>query len=142
MSKTYKVNLHITDTCNCSCRHCFAHFSESKPLSVDDWKRVVDNCISETKVTEFNIAGGEPLLYPALIDLVQYIRDKGIDVSIITNGILMTTEWVKKNASLFKTIGFSIDSFSENTNRELGRMTQNGQWLTRVKFYSLCYAIR
>lgn len=142
MSKTYKVNLHITNTCNCSCRHCFAHFGESKPLSVDDWKRVVDNCISETKVTEFNIAGGEPLLYPALIDLVQYIRDKGIDVSIITNGILMTTEWVKKNASLFKTIGFSIDSFSENTNRELGRMTQNGQWLTRVKFYSLCYAIR
>lgn len=96
MSKTYKVNLHITNTCNCSCRHCFSHFSESKPLSVDDWKRVVDNCISETKVTEFNIAGGEPLLYPALIDLVQYIRDKGIDVSIITNGILMTTEWVKR----------------------------------------------
>ena len=60
------------------------------------------------------------MLYPALIDLVQYIRDKGIGVSIITNGILMTTEWVKKNASLFKTIGFSIDSFSENTNRELG----------------------
>ena len=61
-------------------------------------------------MTEFNIAGGEPMLYPGLVKLTKYIRNKGVKVSLITNGSLMNEEWIKNYAWMYETIGFSVDS--------------------------------
>lgn len=72
--KKYKINLHILEACNFRCRQCFSKFGTEKLLPVEDWKKIVDNCIAGADVTEFNIAGGEPMLYPGLIELVKYIR--------------------------------------------------------------------
>ena len=92
LEKKYKINLHILETCNFKCRQCFSKFGTKETLPVEDWKKIVDNCIAEA---EFNIAGGEPMLYPGLVELVQYIRSKGVKVSLITNGSLMDEEWIK-----------------------------------------------
>ena len=81
MKKKYKINLHILETCNFKCRQCFSKFGTEKLLPVKDWEKIVDNCIAGADVAEFNIAGGEPMLYPGLMELVQYIRDKGVKVS-------------------------------------------------------------
>ena len=63
MKKKYKINLHILETCNFKCRQCFSKFGTEKLLPVKDWEKIVDNCIAGADVTEFNIAGGEPMLY-------------------------------------------------------------------------------
>ena len=54
------VNLHFTDACNYRCKFCFARFGVT-PLSLEDWKRIVDNILHDTNVRRFNLAGGEPL---------------------------------------------------------------------------------
>lgn len=64
MKKKYKINLHILEACNFKCRQCFSKFGTKKLLSVKDWEKIVDNCIAGADVAEFNIAGGEPMLYP------------------------------------------------------------------------------
>ena len=92
MKKKYKINLHILETCNFKCRQCFSKFGTEKLLPVKDWEKIVDNCIAGADVTEFNIAGGEPMLYPGLVELVKYIRNKGVKISLITNGSLMDEE--------------------------------------------------
>lgn len=84
-------------------------------------------------IEEFNIAGGEPLLYKGLIEIVKHIISKNCKCSIITNGSLMTPEWIHKNAKYFSTIGFSIDSFEENTLLSLGRCTTNKKYLSKEK---------
>ena len=78
-------------------------------------------------MAEFNIAGGEPMLYPGLMELVQYIRDKGVKVSLITNGSMMDEEWIKNYAVMYETIGFSVDSINDETNRKIGRCDRNGK---------------
>lgn len=35
-----KFNLHIIETCNYSCRHCFAHFGSRRVLRFDHWKKI------------------------------------------------------------------------------------------------------
>lgn len=40
-----KVNLHIIETCNMHCEFCFAKFQCKKPLSLEDWKHIVDNIV-------------------------------------------------------------------------------------------------
>lgn len=142
MKKKYKINLHILETCNFKCRQCFSKFGTEKLLPVKDWEKIVDNCIAGADVTEFNIAGGEPMLYSELVELVKYIRDKGIKVSLITNGSLMNEEWIKNCAGMFETIGFSVDSINDETNRKIGRCGRNGKTIPAGRIVELCGLIR
>lgn len=143
LKKKYKINLHILEACNFRCRQCFSKFGTEKLLSVKDWKKIVDNCIAGADVAEFNIAGGEPMLYPELVKLVKYIRNKGVKISLITNGSLMNEEWIKNYAGLYETIGFSVDSINDETNRKIGRCDRNGNTIPAGRrIVELCGLIR
>ena len=142
MKKKYKINLHILEACNFRCRQCFSKFGTEKLLPVKDWEKIVDNCIAGADVAEFNIAGGEPMLYPGLVELVKYIRDKGVKVSLITNGSLMNEEWIKNYAVMYETIGFSVDSINDETNRKIGRCDRNGKTIPAGRVVELCGLIR
>lgn len=142
MEEKYKINLHILEACNFRCRQCFSKFGTEKLLPVEDWKKIIDNCIAGADVAEFNIAGGEPMLYPGLVELVQYIRDKGVKVSLITNGSLMDEEWIKSCAGMYETIGFSVDSINNETNRKIGRCDRNGKTIPAGRIVELCGLIR
>lgn len=65
------------------------------------------------------------MLYPGLVELTKYIRNKGVKVSLITNGSLMNEEWIKNYAWMYETIGFSVDSLNDETNRKIGRCSKN-----------------
>lgn len=142
MKKKYKINLHILEACNFKCRQCFSKFGTEKLLPVEDWEKIVDNCIAGADVAEFNIAGGEPMLYPGLAELAKYIRSKGVKVSLITNGSLMNEEWIKNYAGLYETIGFSVDSVNDETNRKIGRCDKNGKPIPAGRIVELCGLIR
>lgn len=142
MEKKCKINLHILEACNFRCRHCFSKFGTKETLPVEDWKKIVDNCIAGADVAEFNITGGEPMLYPGLVELVQYIRNKGVKVSLITNGSLMDEEWIKNYAWMYETIGFSVDSINDATNRKIGRCDRNGKTIPADRIVELCGLIR
>ena len=142
MEEKYKINLHILEACNFKCRHCFSKFGTKKALPVEDWKKIVDNCIALADVDEFNIAGGEPMLYPGLTEMVQYIRNKGVKVSLITNGSLMDEEWIKNYAGLYETIGFSVDSLNDETNKKIGRCDRSGKTIPAGRIVELCGLIR
>lgn len=142
METKYEINIHVLEACNFRCRQCFSKFGTKKLLPVEGWKKIIDNCIAGANVAEFNIAGGEPMLYPGLVELVQYIRDKGVKVSLITNGSLMDEEWVKKYAGMFDTIGFSVDSINDETNRKIGRCDRNEKTIPAGRIVELCELIR
>ena len=142
MEKKYKINLHILESCNFKCRQCFSKFGTKKLLPVEDWKKIIDNCIAGANVTEFNIAGGEPMLYPGLVELTKYIRNKGVKVSLITNGSLMDEECIKNYAGMYETIGFSVDSLNDETNKKIGRCDKSGKTIPAGRVVELCRLIR
>lgn len=129
-SEQIKFNLHIIEFCNYSCKHCFAKFGCKKMLKFEDWCKIVDNCHKEYPNCYFNIAGGEPLIASYFTELVEYCRSLGHKVSVISNGILMTENWIFKNAPHLDTIGISIDSFDESTMIKQGRCTRSGKILS------------
>jgi MoaA/NifB/PqqE/SkfB family radical SAM enzyme len=57
-------------------------------MSLDEWKRVIDEMAAH-KVTWVLIRGGEPFLYPGVMELIEYLRAKGVPVSIDTNATLL-----------------------------------------------------
>ena len=65
------INLHFTDACNFRCKFCHSHF-EKTHLSLDNWKKIIDNIMNDVKVKRFNLAGGEPLAAPYIQQLIDY----------------------------------------------------------------------
>ena len=141
ISEKYVVNLHILEACNFKCKYCFAHFDFMKMLPVSTWKTIVDNISSSINVKRFNLAGGEPLLYPNLQELIYYIKEKGFEVSIITNGFLLTDEFIKRNKGVIDCIGISVNSFDTNTLLNLNCKTSKGEILSRDRLLNICKLI-
>ncbi len=126
MNTYHVINYHITNHCNYHCAYCFGKFDVQTDPSIDDAKQVVDNVASyfaQNNITNgrINFAGGEPLLYNHLDELIEYTADLGIEVSLVTNGSLLTPERIKKFEGKVSCIGISIDSISQTTNLGIGR---------------------
>lgn len=121
-----KINFHLTNACNFECKHCFGKFDGKEMLSLEKACSVVDNICRYFKQKgikngEINLAGGEPLLYPHLDELIDYIYACGIKVSIVTNGSLLTKEKVALWKDKVYCLGLSVDSFNYETNIKIGR---------------------
>lgn len=83
----------LTRDCNLRCNFCYvksAEYSANDRIDYKNLKKIVDFC-SEAKVKYIFFTGGEPLLYPYLTDILQYIKGKQhpITTAIATNGILL-----------------------------------------------------
>ena len=120
------VNYHITNRCNYDCTYCFGKFEGQHDPSIDDAKAVVDNIalyFTENGIANgrINLAGGEPTLYKHLDELIDYIASRGISVSMVTNGSRLCAESIGRWKEKVCCIGLSVDSASDDTNRNIGR---------------------
>jgi len=138
----YIINLHLLEKCNYYCKHCFARFDSYKQLSAQDWKRIIDNITEKTHVCRFNMAGGEPLLYQGLDELIEYINAKDIQVSLITNGYLLSEERIRRFKRRLSMVGISIDALHAGVLREMGRCTKKQEILSMNRCIALCKSIK
>lgn len=74
-------------SCNNRCDWCYARkvLNPLQVMSLEDAKLAVD-MLQEHGVQKIVLIGGEPTVYPHLIELIGYISKKGIVVSLATNG--------------------------------------------------------
>ena len=102
--------IEVTDECNLHCPGCYRHKIEGH-RGIEIIKRDIDKLIQLTNCDSITIAGGEPLEYPDLIEVIRYIATKNIKTSIYSNGISLNPELADemKKAGLSK-IHFHIDS--------------------------------
>lgn len=79
--------------------------------------------LAEAGCEKINFAGGEPFLHPILLGELCKVssQDLGMAVSIISNGSLISPEWMKMYATYVDVMGVSVDSFCKETNFAIGR---------------------
>jgi len=92
------VSFTITNACNLKCKMCgqwseegyVRNVKEDLPSSLGlvDWKRLTDE-LAAHQISSVILRGGEPFLFPYVIELLEYINSKGIFISIDTNGTLL-----------------------------------------------------
>jgi len=106
------VEIGITNTCNHNCIFCALDFLENKGDSID--KEVMVNTLKEMGekgVKSIMFAGeGEPTLHKDIGLFVQTAKQAGIDVSITTNGLLLTKEKIQEILPYLSWLRFSVDS--------------------------------
>ena len=98
--------LEVTDICNIKCEGCYRQYMTGhKPL--EQLKQEVDFFCQWRNPDNFSIAGGEPLIYPHIVELVAYIASKGVKPVILTNAYALTPE-ILKDLKKAGVAGFTI----------------------------------
>jgi hypothetical protein len=102
--------IEVTDRCDLSCPGCFRHRIEGD-RPIEELKEDILLCKKITNCDRIAIAGGEPLLYPHLIEVVDFIAKNDMKPMILTNGESLTLDMAKelKKAGLFQYY-FHVDS--------------------------------
>ncbi|MDO3379638.1 GeoRSP system radical SAM/SPASM protein [Geoalkalibacter halelectricus] len=103
-------NWTLSFRCNFVCAHCYSRYEQGEELPLAELRRIVD-VLAQKQVPFINFGGGEPLLRPDLYELAAYARDRGLNVSMNSNGWLLDRDAAHNlRAAGFSTVGISIDS--------------------------------
>ncbi|MEO8704948.1 MAG: radical SAM protein [Kofleriaceae bacterium] len=108
------THLIITRRCNLSCGYCFEYDKVSKPVPLDTLKQRIDH-LARLKSVFVTLTGGESLLHPDAVELVRYVRSKGMTPFLNTNGYLLTKQIIEglNEAGLYG-MQLSIDNAKPN----------------------------
>ncbi|MBM4325388.1 MAG: radical SAM protein [Deltaproteobacteria bacterium] len=144
MKDAFHIQWHITNLCNLRCQHCYQDdFSREKDLDWAELKRVADNFLITIKEWDkmacIHLTGGEPLLKPELFPLLDYLDQLPLidELGIITNGLLLDQEWVKRLSAFpkLRKIKISLDGADAKTNdsirgmKNFSKVIQNLSWV-------------
>ena len=106
------VDWAITPKCNLSCRHCRG-FSEGE-LSNERARKLIAE-IAELEPGWVIVEGGEPLLRDDLFELLELMRQRQLEVHLITNGMLLSPQIITDLKQLGVRVMISIDGATPAT---------------------------
>lgn len=122
------INIHLTRTCNFGCRYCYAEFAEcgSTRIQPDHLRRIIEaigraDPPPDGRTRKVNFAGGEPLVYAELPDILPFSKKLGLATSLVTNGSLLDERAIARLSGILDICAVSVDSGIVKTNDSIGR---------------------
>ena len=93
----FLVVWNYTDACNLRCKHCYqgAGKMSKDELSLDERLNIVDQ-LADNDVVAIAFSGGEALLRDDFWEVARYASNKGLYLSLATNGTLLTKDVVRR----------------------------------------------
>jgi len=87
----------FTQACNMACKHCYQDAGKKSDgeLALDEQKRIVD-LLARRDVAMIAFSGGEPLMSPTFLPVARYAADRGMHLTVATNGTLLTQDKVAR----------------------------------------------
>jgi len=107
------LKLYLTEKCNLSCKYCVYKSrisNKEMPLSVA-YQTI--NRIQELGVKSIVLTGGEPTLYEDFDRVTKYVRQKNLELGLITNGVQ------PQSIEDFVWVRFSVDTINQETYRRI-----------------------
>jgi len=108
------THLVVTRRCNLSCGYCFEYDKVSKPVPREVLEQRIDH-LAKLRSIFVTLTGGESLLHPEIVEIVRYVRKRGMIPLLNTNGYLLTREIIEglNDANLYG-LQLSIDNAVPN----------------------------
>jgi hypothetical protein len=123
--------IEVTDECDLFCPGCYRHRLEGH-RRLEEIKEEIAIFRRLAHCDRIAIAGGEPLIYPHIVEVVDFISKQKMKPMILTNGEKLTWELAKelKKAGLVQ-FYFHVDSaqerpgWTEKTELEMNKLRQH-----------------
>jgi MoaA/NifB/PqqE/SkfB family radical SAM enzyme len=133
------ISWNTTLKCNLRCSHCYISAQETEgrsELTTDEGKGVIDQ-IAEFGKTILVLSGGEPLLRSDIFELAEYGVQKGLIVTLGTNGTLIDKETADRLHHVgVRKVAISIDSSTAVVHDSLRGV--RGAWEKAVRGVKAC----
>ncbi len=109
--------------CNLRCLHCYTD-SENRPypgeLTFEEARHMLDD-LAAFQIPALLLSGGEPLMHPDFFKLASYAKERGLRLTLSTNGTLITKAMAERIVALGVTyVGISFDGLAEVNDRFRG----------------------
>ncbi|GAB4540831.1 MAG: radical SAM protein [Thermodesulfovibrionia bacterium] len=123
-----QIYFYLTNGCNLACKHCWidpVHKTDNlQVIPVELFKKVIEEAIP-LGIVGVKLTGGEPLLHPHIDEILCIIKERGLRLTIETNGLLCTSKLVKKIKEACENpfVSVSLD----------GANAQTHEWIRGVK---------
>jgi len=117
--------------CNLACGYCNEYDSASKPVPLDTMLARIDK-LAELGTAVMTISGGEPMLHPELDRLVARGRQRGMIVTLISNGYYLSPERIERlNAAGLDHLQISVDNVEpdDSSMKSLRLLEPKLKWL-------------
>ncbi len=125
----------VTRACNLRCVHCYAAAgAEPDPgeLSHDEGRTLLED-LKAYGVPAVLISGGEPLARPDTLDLMAYARQLGLNLTLSTNGLLITDAVAGRLADMgVRYVGISLDGMRRTHDKLRGMAGAFDQTLAAI----------
>lgn len=138
-----RVTVELTNRCNISCTFCHrqVYDMELGEMSVELFKKIIDEMSEYQPIKLVPFFRGEPLLHPKFIELMRYAKKKGIGpIQVFSNGLEFNEEISEAFIDAeIDFISFSLDTLDEEIYKQ-SRISGNLQKsIDNVKYLSnLC----
>lgn len=111
--KSYNLlNMKLLNGCNGKCEFCIA--AGTPVMKSADYQKFVDTANSMTEFSKVDVLGGEPTLYPNLVEVLKGIRPYKKEIGIISNGSNLGV--LKECLPYLDTITLSVHCFVYDRN--------------------------
>lgn len=114
----------ITRRCNLKCVHCYSDSDAREypgELTWEQCQAVIDD-LAAYGIPALLLSGGEPLIHPRFFDIATYAREKGIKLTLSTNGTLIDHPTAARLKALqFAYVGISLDGIGATHDQFRGR---------------------
>ena len=92
----------LTPLCNLDCKMCYVHLHKEQMhgaelLTTEQWKDIMRQSI-DAGMMFATLTGGECLTYSGFDELCLFLQERGVQVNVLSNGLLMNAE----RAAFFK----------------------------------------
>ena len=106
-----QVYIELTTRCNMKCSYCYLWEQDhSGEVPAEVWKEMMPELLKTLGSVKVNLAGGEPLVSPALFDLLEICNQYGAFSGFVTNGRLLNEKNIQRLAQLnIANINISLD---------------------------------
>ena len=89
----------LTPRCNFDCKMCYVHLEEeqmkhAKELPGSVWISLIDEAV-KNGMLKAQLTGGEAMLHPDFDEIYLYLHNKGIWISLLSNGFLLNRQRVE-----------------------------------------------
>ena len=113
----FLVVWNYTNACNLRCKHCYQRADKPTPdeLTTKERFSVIDQ-LDENNVSALAFSGGEPLMRRDFYDVAKYAYERGLYVSVATNGTLLSRDTVARlKKSGVSYVEISLDGATKET---------------------------
>lgn len=125
------LEIEFSTRCNFVCPYCYSqkHLIGDKEITQDEIKDAIIQA-KNLGAKKIIILGGEPLLYPDILNVINFINGLDMKIEMFTNGSKLTGDIARKLFSCGVNIVLKLNSFKEET-QDLLTGTNGSFWLMK-----------